>query len=50
VAKTGRFYDVAVTLWFRKKTIQRFTCSGSAGRRGMYRDTVISETRKQREA
>ena len=31
-------------LWFRKNAIHRFTSSGSARRRGMYRDTVISLT------
>ena len=34
------------SLWFRKNATQRFTWSGSAGSRGMYRDTVFSEMMK----
>ena len=30
------------SLWLCKNATHRFTWSGSAGRRGMYRDTVIS--------
>ncbi len=30
-------------LWFRKSATHRFSWSGSVGRRGKYRDTVISE-------
>ena len=30
------------SLWLRKNATHRFTWSGSAGRRGIYRDTVIS--------
>ena len=34
------------SLWLRKKAIHRFSWSGSAGRRGRYRDTVLSERMK----
>ena len=34
------------SLWFRKNATQRFTWSGSAGSRGVYRDTVFSEMMK----
>ena len=34
------------SLWLRKKAIHRFSWSGPAGRRGRYRDTVISEMMK----
>ena len=34
------------SLWLRKKAIHRFSWSGSAGRRGRYRDTVLSEMTK----
>ena len=34
------------SLWFRRNAIHRFNGSGSDGRRGRQRDTVLSETSK----
>ena len=44
VGTANRSIAAMSSLWFRKNAIHRFTSSGSARRRGMYRDTVISLT------
>ncbi len=46
VGTVNRSIAAMSPMWFCKNVTQRFTWSGSAGRRGMYRDTVISEMTK----
>ena len=46
VGTVNRSMAAISSLWLRKKAIHRFSWSGSAGRRGRYRDTVISEMMK----
>ena len=46
VGTVNRSMAAISSLWLCKKAIHRFSWSGSAGRRGRYRDTVISEMMK----
>ena len=46
VGTVNRSMAAISSLWLRKKAIHRFSWSGSAGRRGRYRDTVLSEMMK----
>ena len=46
VGTANRSIAAMSSLWFRKNATQRFTGSGSAGSRGMDRDTVFSEMMK----
>ena len=46
VGTANRSIAAMSSLWFRKNATHRFAWSGSAGRRGMYRETTISEITK----
>ena len=46
VGTVNKSISAISSLWLRKNATQRFIWSGSAGSRGMYRDTVFSEMMK----